>query len=113
MAKLLSQRRTRQLPDLIATDRNMPVLDCEGLCKRLRLYPNVSKISIVVMSAIDASTADKRLWSVFLRKPVDAQQPIEAISSLVKARPDPASVRYAHAGMGSLRWQGINSKCWP
>jgi CheY-like chemotaxis protein len=105
----------RQLPDLIVTDWNMPVLDGEGLCRRLKRYPALSQIPIVVVSAVDASTVDEGLRSAFLHKPVDPQELTEAISMLVAGRSGAASQRTAGAADSrteSSHWQTVSSKWW-
>jgi len=96
---------SRLLPDIIVTDWDMPVLNGEQLCARLSLYPALSQIPIVVVSAFKTTASHDPWWNAFLRKPADPRELLRVIASLLGGRTKAES-----AGVLSSRRPAINSK---
>lgn len=105
-------KASRWLPDLIVTDWNMPGTDGIELCQRLKFYPALAQIP-VVMSSGDTPPAEKsKLWNVFIRKPVELEALESVIDSLLAKRlGSPHHGTHAPAPAPS-RWQPVSSKLW-
>ncbi|HEY3599451.1 MAG TPA: response regulator [Paraburkholderia sp.] len=105
----------RQLPDLIVTDCNMPVMDGIELCSRLRSYPSLGLIPIVMVSASDLqATEAQRLYDAFLRKPFGLDDLSTAVSRLLTQRLQRyAAIRATRSERGVPRWQSVFPGCWP
>lgn len=103
----------RSVPDLIVTDWNMPQMDGAEFCARLRLYPTLAHVPVVMLSARYPPVGKEALWNTFLRKPVDLETFESTVGGLLVSRlPSPARTAAPHDPAPS-RWQPIFWKCWP
>jgi CheY-like chemotaxis protein len=57
---------SRYLPDLIVTDWNMPGTDGVELCQRLKCYPALAQIPVVMASGRTPPAEQSALWNVFI-----------------------------------------------
>lgn len=80
------QKASRYLPDLIVTDWNMPGTDGVELCERLKFYPALAQIPVVMSSGDTPPKEKSSLWNVFLPKPVQLEALESAIDSLLARR---------------------------
>ena len=100
------------LPDVIVTDWNMPRMDGDVLCERLKCYPALALIPIVMTSARSPPLDRTGLWNFFLRKPVDIETLAATVDSLVTKRLGNNSIR-SHCGAAPLcRWPAEALKYW-
>jgi CheY-like chemotaxis protein len=105
-------KASRYLPDLIITDWNMPGTDGIELCERLKYYPALAQIP-VVMSSGNAPPADKaRLWSVFLPKPVGLSTLESVVGSLLARRLVSPHHGTHVPGPVPSRWPAMPLKMW-
>ncbi|MFM0109178.1 response regulator [Paraburkholderia rhynchosiae] len=105
-------RAGRHLPDLIITDRNMPGMDGIGLCERLKFYPTLAQIPVVMTSG-ELPPADKStLWNVFFSKPVDLEALESAVDSLLARRLCGSKSRVNVPAPAPSRWAPMPSKYW-
>jgi CheY-like chemotaxis protein len=79
-------RASQCLPDLIVTDWNMPGIDGVQLCERLKYYPALAQIPVVMSSGDTPPKEKSALWNVFLPKPVDLSTLESVIGSLLARR---------------------------
>jgi CheY-like chemotaxis protein len=100
------------LPDLIVTDWNMPGMDGIALCERLKFYPALAKIPVVMTSGRVPPEEKSGLWNVFLSKPVDLGALESAIDSLLANRLSGPQTSVNLPGPAVSRWQPISSKLW-
>lgn len=75
-------------PDLVLTDRMMPVLDGIGLCRTLRDRADLDGVPIVLMSAADEPREHRGLYDAFMQKPFIADDLLVLIEKLLAAGPD-------------------------
>ena len=61
------------IPDLVVTDWNMPRMDGIALCERLKLYPALALIPVILASGDSPPNGKPFLWTRFPRKPVDLE----------------------------------------
>ncbi|WP_408115709.1 response regulator [Caballeronia grimmiae] len=83
----------RRLPDVIVTDLEMPYLDGAGLCQRLKCYPSLATVPVVLISGAVPPSSLSPLWNAFLSKPVDFWVLAEIIEQLPVRRLGPESQR--------------------
>ncbi|REE23336.1 MULTISPECIES: response regulator [unclassified Paraburkholderia] len=103
---------SRYLPDVIVTDWNMPCMDGDVLCERLRCYPALALIPIIMTSAQSAPSDRTGLWNIFFRKPVDIELLAATVDSLAAKRLENRSSR-PHCGATPLcRWPAEALKYW-
>jgi len=103
---------SRYLPDVIVTDWNMPRMDGDVLCERLKCYPALALIPIIMASARPPPLDRTGLWDFFLRKPVDIEALAASVDSLVTKRLGNNLIR-SHCGAMPLgRWAPEAVKCW-
>lgn len=76
----------QRLPDLIVTDWNMPGMDGIGLCERLKSYPALAQIPVVMTSGRVPPREKSALWDAFLSKPLDLAALEHAVDSLLVKR---------------------------
>ncbi|SOE46021.1 Response regulator receiver domain-containing protein [Burkholderia sp. OK233] len=105
-------RAARYLPDLIVTDWNMPGMDGIALCERLKFYPALALIPVVMTSGRVPPNEKSTLWNVFLSKPVDMDALESAIDSLLAKRLCRPRTRMNVPAPAPSRWQPISSKLW-
>ncbi|SAK61137.1 response regulator [Caballeronia ptereochthonis] len=72
----------KHLPDLIVTDMEMPELDGIELCKRLKCYPTLAAVPVILMSGGLPPPNAPIIWDAFLSKPVDFYQLLTVIEQL-------------------------------
>ncbi len=72
--------------DLVITDAMMPNLSGHELCRFLRNSPSLSKIPIVLLSALERKEGDAGLADAFLTKPVSADKLTECVMGLLMAK---------------------------
>ncbi len=81
-AEALNYLYTAAAPCLIVLDILMPVMDGRQFRAAMLQQPHLAKIPVVVVTALDASTAERDLNAVrILRKPLD----INAFLAVVRA----------------------------
>lgn len=83
----------RHLPDVIVTDLEMPNLDGVGLCQRLKCYPTLAAVPVILISGAEPPSSARPLWDAFLSKPVDFWVLAEIIERLPVRR---LSLQSAH-----------------
>jgi CheY-like chemotaxis protein len=106
------QMASRCLPDVIVTDWNMPRMNGDVLCERLKCFPALALIPIIMTSARPQPLDRTGLWDFFLRKPVDIDALAARVDSLVTRRSGNNFVR-AHCGAMPLsRWAPEAVKYW-
>jgi CheY-like chemotaxis protein len=105
-------KAARYLPDLIVTDWNMPGMDGIALCERLKFYPALAQIPVVMASGRVPPKEKSTLWNVFLSKPVDVDALESAIDSLLAKRLSSPQTRVNVPAPAVSRWQPISSKLW-
>jgi CheY-like chemotaxis protein len=105
-------KAARYLPDLIVTDWNMPGMDGIALCERLKFYPALAQIPVVMASGRVPPKEKSTLWNVFLSKPVDVDALESAIDSLLAKRLSGPQTRVNVPAPAVSRWQPISSKLW-
>jgi CheY-like chemotaxis protein len=57
-------------PDLIITDRSMPIMDGVEFCRQLKLEQALAHIPVVLISADPLKSGDTTRWDEFWQKPV-------------------------------------------
>lgn len=103
-------KASRCLPDLIITDWNMPGTDGVQLCERLKYYPALAQIPVVMSSGDTPPKEKSALWNVFLPKPVELSTLESVIDSLLAKRlASPHHGTHVPAPAGS-RWQPMPHK---
>lgn len=84
------QMATQQSPDLVILDIMLPGLDGFEVCRRLREGSNTEDISIVMLSGkaqeTDRDTGLKMGADAYLIKPVDRQELIDTVNTLVNKK---------------------------
>ena len=68
-------------PDLILLDLMMPVMDGWEFRRRQREDPQLSKLPVVILSALDQSRAAELGGAAFLKKPLDFDRLLELVRS--------------------------------
>jgi len=68
-------------PDLILLDLMMPVMDGWEFRRRQREDPQLSKLPVVILSALDQSRASELGGAAFLKKPLDFDRLLELVRS--------------------------------
>jgi len=97
-------KAARHLPDLIVTDWNMPGMDGIALCERLKFYPALAQIPVVMASG--------RVPPKEKSKPVEVDALESAIDSLLAKRLSSPQTRMNVSAAPVSRWQPIPSKLW-
>ncbi|HZZ12658.1 MAG TPA: response regulator [Paraburkholderia sp.] len=100
-------------PDLIVTDWNMPRMDGVALCERLKSYPALAMIPVILASGENPPPGKAFLWTRFLRKPVDVDELAATIDSLVAKRLCSVPTRRLGGGASMrCRRPGVPQKYW-
>jgi CheY-like chemotaxis protein len=73
------------VPDLIITDFMMPILDGDGLIRRVRQSEAHRHIPIIIMSAVPESTVRQRVqeYAAFIRKPFRLAAMLALVASVL------------------------------
>jgi CheY-like chemotaxis protein len=103
---------SRCLPDVIVTDWNMPRMDGDVLCERLKCYPALPLIPIFMTSVRPPPLDRTGLWNYFLRKPVDVDTLAGHVDSLVTKRMGDNSNRSHCGAVPPSRWAPEAVKYW-
>jgi CheY-like chemotaxis protein len=90
----------------------MPGMDGIALCERLKFYPALAQIPVVMASGRVPPKEKSTLWNVFLSKPVDVDALESAIDSLLAKRLSSPQTRVNVPAPAVSRWQPISSKLW-
>jgi CheY-like chemotaxis protein len=93
---------SRCLPDVIVTDWNMPRIGGDVLCERLRCFPALALIPIIMMSARSPPSDGTGPWNFFLRKPLDIEALAATVDSFAAKRLENNSIG-PHCGAAPLR----------
>lgn len=102
----------RCLPDLIVTDWNMPGTDGVELCRRLKFYPALAQIPVVMSSGQTPPAEKSALWSVFIPKPVELSTLESTIDTLLAKRLASPLHTTTAAAPAPSRWQAVPWKLW-
>ncbi|MGF6242771.1 CheY-like chemotaxis protein [Paraburkholderia sp. GAS38] len=105
-------KASRCLPDLIVTDWNMPGTDGVELCQRLKCYPALAQIPVVMSSGRTPPADKSALWNVFIRKPVELETLESAVDSLLMMRLAGPQSRTNAPAPPAARWQPVPWKLW-
>lgn len=103
------QTAGRIMPDLIVTDCNMPGMDGVELCHRLKSYPGLAPIPVIMVSAALPAKQDRALWNAFFYKPVDLDALECTVGLLLLSRPLREALRPVCSDRAMSRWQPISS----
>ncbi|MFM0061015.1 response regulator [Paraburkholderia phytofirmans] len=99
----------RILPDLIVTDCSMPEMDGVELCRRLKLYPALTAIPVIMVSAQAQLRQKPPLWDAFFLKPVDFEAMESTVGMLLFSRPLRETLRPLWSDRAMSRWQPVTS----
>ncbi|MBC8742066.1 response regulator [Paraburkholderia sp. UCT31] len=102
----------RHLPDLIITDWNMPGMDGIALCERLKFYPSLAQIPVVMTSGELPPKDKSALWNMFFSKPVDLKALESGVSSLLARRLCCSKNRVNMPAPAPSRWAPMPSRYW-
>ena len=102
----------RSLPDLIVTDWNMPGTDGVELCRRLKFYPALAQIPVVMSSGQTPPAEKSALWSVFIPKPIELTTLESTIDALLAKRLASPHQSTNVAAPAPSRWQAVPRKLW-
>lgn len=103
----------RQIPDLIITDWNMPIMDGVELCQKLKSFSALAQIPVILLSARLPPALQPWLWTVFRRKPVDLVELETTVGLLLLAREALRTGRHIPTDRAASRWQPIPVKVFP
>ncbi|NYH26024.1 response regulator [Paraburkholderia bryophila] len=103
----------KRLPDLIVTDWTMPELDGVGLCERLKKYPALALIPVVMVSALPLPVVETKLWDAYLRKPVTPLTLKSKVKRLLARRFKGTVTNSLTPLDAEARLAPVPSKCWP
>lgn len=104
------QTAARHIPDLIVTDWNMPRMDGVELCQRLRSYPALALIPVILVSADLPPAQKSRLWTAFRKKPVDLDDLESTVALTLLARDAVKTTRHIPTDRASSRWPPVPTK---
>ena len=112
-AKAALEQAGKGLPDLIVTDRNMPVMDGVQFCRQLKLYPALAAIPVIMVSAHAPTQQEPAVWNVFFFKPIDLDDFESTVGLLVLSRPSREALRPVCSDRAMSRWQPVSSAVIP
>lgn len=78
------QRIAREVPALVVTDLQMPVVDGAQLCARLRGHPRTAEIPIIVLTAAHETDAVRGRVDAVLRKPFDIDVLLSTVAQFIR-----------------------------
>jgi two-component system, cell cycle response regulator DivK len=82
------QKAEGELPDIVVTDINMPVLDGKRMIQRIRAHPVLNAIPIIAVTAYAARQEEmvkKAGANLVLRKPVDTDFIVDMVRQLLRS----------------------------
>ncbi|MFM0008521.1 response regulator [Paraburkholderia dipogonis] len=103
----------REMPRLIVTDWQMPKMDGDELCRRVRCQPAFAHLPIVMLSAMPEPRDGPPCWSAFFRKPADLAMLLRTVDTFVAGRLAAVSARPGAEGRAASRWRPVNPRRWP
>jgi CheY-like chemotaxis protein len=84
-----------------------------ALCQRLKCYPALAQIPVVMSSGETPPADQAALWNVFIQKPVELEKLETVIDSLLMQRlSGPTRHRSDVPGPPAGRWQPVAWKLW-
>lgn len=107
------EKAVRELPQLVITDWQMPEMDGAELSRRLRCYPILAHIPIIMISAKAEPQSGPRSWTAFLRKPASLVVLLETVDLFVAARLASSPTAYNVDLAMPSRWRPVDARCWP
>ncbi|MFL9905724.1 response regulator [Paraburkholderia fungorum] len=72
-------------PDLIITDRSMPIMDGVEFCHHLKREREFARIPVILTSADHAGPGDTAVWDGFCLKPVSIEVLLASARRLLNA----------------------------
>ncbi|KXU83897.1 histidine kinase [Paraburkholderia monticola] len=103
------EKAGRMMPDLIVTDCTMPGMDGIELCRRLKLYPALTTIPVIMVSAHTQLQRTPALWNAFFLKPIDLDAFESTVALLLLSRPLREMLRPVCSDRAMSRWQPVSS----
>ena len=90
----------------------MPGTDGIGLCQRLKYYPALAQIPVVMSSGNTPPAEKSTLWNVFIPKPVELETLESVIDSLLAKRLESPHHGTNAPAPAPSRWHSIPAKLW-
>ena len=79
----------KQIPDIITSDIEMPVMNGYDFCKALKNNPRTEKIPVLMLSSLDSGIDVDRGFDSgandYLTKPIDREELISRVNSIIEA----------------------------
>jgi len=72
-------------PDLIITDRSMPIMDGMEFCRHLKLERELARVPVILTSAGTPGPGDTAVWDGFWLKPVSIEMLLASVQRLLNA----------------------------
>jgi CheY-like chemotaxis protein len=72
-------------PDLIITDRSMPIMDGVEFCRNLKQEREFARIPVILTSADPSGPGDTAVWDGFWLKPVSIEMLLASVQRLLNA----------------------------
>jgi CheY-like chemotaxis protein len=94
---------------LIVTDCSMPVMDGIELCRHLKLYPALTTIPVIMVSAKTQPHRIPALWNAFFLKPIDLDAFESTVGLLLLSRPSRETLRPVCSDRAMSRWHPVSS----
>jgi CheY-like chemotaxis protein len=76
---------SEEKPDLIITDRSMPVMEGIEFCAQLKLNHELARIPVILTSAHPVAPGDAVVWNEFWQKPVSLGAMVASVRRLLNA----------------------------
>jgi CheY-like chemotaxis protein len=105
------QKAHADFPELVITDFEMPEMDGEELCRRLKCEAIFSDLPVLLLSAMP-EPREVRCSTVFFRKPASIEILLDTVDTFLAARLTYTRTPF-DSGYPIARWQAIDSRCWP
>ncbi|MFM0179060.1 response regulator [Paraburkholderia aspalathi] len=107
------RKATRDIPQLVITDWQMPEMDGAELCRRLKCQPSLAGIPVVMLSAMPEPPDEPRCWAAFLRKPAPLDLLMHTVDLFIAQRLTSKRSEAAGEERSPSRWRPVDSRCWP
>lgn len=88
---------SEEMPDLIVTDRSMPVMEGIEFCRELKRDHELAQIPVILTSAHPVEPGDTVVWDEFWQKPVSLVAMVASVRRLLNA----SSLRAEDAQLGA------------